>query len=266
MRRILLFACIFLLLLPSTIAVSAYGDGSDGSLTVTSKVVLNDYTYLTGNENSGKTTIAVNSVSGFSSGDEVMIYQVQNGNGNGAAGKYEFRQVASVSTGTLNLENSLEKSYYSGTFADTTEEVGESTQVVRVPEYVNLTIDGGEVTAPGWDGRRGGIIALRVQDTVKFLNGGKINASTLGFRGGTCGDCGSETNAIDGGRGEGTDGWQLGGGAEDYSSNVENNNGMAEEEITPQATTEVTQERGEATPQQEKTPSAMAAALKVEEP
>jgi hypothetical protein len=225
MRGVLVALCLLIFLAPSA-AVSAYGDGSDRSLTVSSEQALNSYTYLTGDETSGSSTVDVNDASSFSADDEILVIQMQNGYGNGEAGVYEFREVESVSSGTLNLESSLENSYYSGTFADTTEEVGESTQVVRIPEYENLTIDGGEVTAPGWDGRTGGIIALRVQDTVKFLNGGKINASTLGFRGGTCGDCGSQTNAIDGGRGEGTDGWQLGGGAEDYSSSVEDNNGI----------------------------------------
>lgn len=210
----------------SVSASTAYGDGSDGSLTVTGSTVVNSYTYLTGDEASGSAELSVNDASALSEGDEIMIIQMQNGSGNGVAGRYEFREVLSAKNGVLDLESSIENSYYSGRFADSTEQKGVATQVVRVPEYENLTVDGGEITASGWDGRKGGIVAFRVQNTLKFLNSGNVNASALGFRGGTCGDCGSQTNAIDGGRGEGTDGWQLGGGAEDYSSSVENNNGI----------------------------------------
>lgn len=57
------------------------------------------------------------------------------------------------------------------------------TQVVRVPQYNSLLI-GSKATLHGkpWDGRSGGVIALRVQNTLTV--DGKIDAAVLGFGGG----------------------------------------------------------------------------------
>lgn len=220
--RIKTLLLVFLVLFASAAAGSqAYGDGSDGSLTVTSDTVVNDYTYLTGDEALGSSSIAVNDASKFSSGDEVMIIQMQNGTGNGVAGRYEFREVKSISSGVLNLEKTLDNSYFSGSFSDGPGSTGEATQVIRIPEYENLSVDGGEIVPNQWNGRTGGVLAFRVQEKLRFANGGVLNATAKGFRGGTCGDCGDDW---DGGRGEGITGWQKGGGVKDYSTAVESNN------------------------------------------
>jgi hypothetical protein len=67
---------------------------------------------------------------------------------------------------------------------------GRSTfQVVRVPRYASITFGTADaLTAPGWDGLVGGVIAVDVIGTVD-LNGStttRFNASGLGFRGGQC--------------------------------------------------------------------------------
>ena len=58
-------------------------------------------------------------------------------------------------------------------------------QVVRVPQYSNVTLSNTTAVTPlAWDGRRGGIVALDVQNQLSFNTSGQINADALGFRGG----------------------------------------------------------------------------------
>ena len=57
-------------------------------------------------------------------------------------------------------------------------------QVVRVPQYVNLTLDPGAVViSERWTGRVGGITGVNVRETLTF-NGGGFEANGRGFRGG----------------------------------------------------------------------------------
>ncbi|MFC1754635.1 FG-GAP-like repeat-containing protein [Thermoproteota archaeon] len=79
---------------------STLGDGSDGAVTITSaNTVVNDYTYLTGNEASGQTGITVNDNSAFEENDTIMIIQMQNYS-NGVAGQYEFAEVSRIVSGS----------------------------------------------------------------------------------------------------------------------------------------------------------------------
>jgi hypothetical protein len=176
----------------------AFGDGSDGALTVsTPNTIVNTYTYLSGNEGSGNTSIVVNSAAGLSAGDELFIIQMQNGTGSGIAGQYEYVTIKNISGTTLNLETPLTNSFYSGTFNAPSSSV---TQVIRVPQYTNVTINSGaSITAPAWNGFTGGIVIFRAK---QFINtSGYVNVSQKGFRGGDCNGCG---NAAWGDQGEST--------------------------------------------------------------
>lgn len=179
---------------------------------VTGKQVLNKYSYLENDVSAGSSSVTVDNSSKFYPADEIMIIQVQNGTGNGAAGQHAFRKVTSIDGNNLELNQSLSNSYYTGSFADTSENTGEVTQVIRIPRYNDLKVEG-EVTTPQWNGRTGGIVAVRTSDKIEF-NGGRINVTGKGFRGGLCGDCGDDW---DGGRGEGITGWQYGGGTRHYT-------------------------------------------------
>ena len=56
-------------------------------------------------------------------------------------------------------------------------------QVVRVPQATSLLVEsGGRMTAPPWDGRVGGIIAVHVNGAARI--DGQIDVSGMGFRGG----------------------------------------------------------------------------------
>lgn len=87
-------------------------------------------------------------------------------------GRWELARVASVTASTLELTAPLVRDYAANV-----------TQVIRVPEYTNVTITGGRgLTAYAWDGSTGGVVAFLANGTVS--NSGQINASALGFRGG----------------------------------------------------------------------------------
>ncbi|MGJ8662303.1 MAG: beta strand repeat-containing protein [Marinicella sp.] len=179
--------------------------GKDGDYVVAGNQVVNYFTGLTGVNTVGGVTLTVTDITdlndvagiyasvGLSVGDLIMLYQAQGAtytdNGNtstygefnlGNAGRHELYEVISVSgndvlvaeNGTLCSNNSLIYSYDLG-----------STQVVRVPQLNDLTVNVGNsiITAP-WDGTVGGVIAIDVNNNL--LVNGSIDASAAGFRGG----------------------------------------------------------------------------------
>ena len=198
--------------------------GKDGSLTVTAaNTVLNRYTRVTANVTAGSNTVTVfninelnrdgigylpggytTSATGFASnalapGDLIMLYQAQGAiidatntinygsvaNVNGA-GNYEFAYVESVSGNTITLTCDTKLSYFAARYV----------QVIRIPQYVNLTVNAaasvvpipwgnpafGGVDASAIERRRGGIISILANQVV---NNGTIHANESGFRGGT---------------------------------------------------------------------------------
>lgn len=79
-----------------------------------------------------------------------------------------------VTGGPLNLEDPLVSGYNHG---------GNSRyQVVRIPSYKNLTLNG-TLTAEPWNGTAGGVLYVDVDDTLE-MNGNNIDVSGQGFRGG----------------------------------------------------------------------------------
>jgi len=178
--------------------------GVDGDYTVTAaNTILNRYTALAANVSAGATSFQVANVSALDSpipqlgplapGDLLMLIQMQGASINSTdsvnygsvtalngAGNYELVTVGSIdiftNTITINGEGcitGLRKSYTT---------TGR-TQVIRVPQFQNLTINSGaSVVAPAWDGTLGGVIAIQVS---RFLTiNGSISATGLGFRGG----------------------------------------------------------------------------------
>jgi uncharacterized repeat protein (TIGR01451 family) len=189
--------------------------GRDGSPTA---LATNPNTYFPSGSaaqtvNAGSNSISLGTARGagpaIAAGDLVLIIQMQGaainssnnnsygdgvagGSGNGflndanfRAGRYEYAVAASAvpTTGgpfTLTLTSNLVNSYEQG--AATTTLGQRSFQVVRVPQYANLTL-GGNLTALAWDGSTGGLLALDVALTLN-PNGFKLNADGVGFRGG----------------------------------------------------------------------------------
>jgi len=109
---------------------------------------------------------------------------------------------------TLSFKTELRNSYATGVFDQTG---ASAAMVVRVPQYGNVTIaNSGSIIAPPWDGYTGGIVVMRVRDSIVFEGSGHINVSWLGFRGGGCGACG---DGDWGQNGEGISGLGSGGGS-----------------------------------------------------
>jgi len=197
--------CVYIASASSTVSqIDWVGDGSDGPLDVSSaNQIVNNYAFLTGNENAGETTITVSGTSGFSVDDEILLIQIQNSSG-GEAGTYEFKHISSIMGNDITLTSSLDNNYYSGSFdsVDAT-----ASQIVRVPQYTSVTIDSGSsITAPAWDGYTGGIVVFRAE-TVTINNGGSIDVSEKGYRGGAYGP----SNNLDGYQGESYLGKGIGG-------------------------------------------------------
>ncbi len=164
-------------------AGSGFGDGADGPLTISAAgSVVNDYTYLTGNENAGDDVITVADASAFSAGDEIMIIQVQDGAGTGVAGQYEFADIEEVTGNDIVLETALTNDYGSGTFDAS---ASSAAQAIRVPNYTTVNVlSGGSMTCSGWNGRTGGVVVFRAMSSLTFSGDATIDVTGKGYRGG----------------------------------------------------------------------------------
>jgi hypothetical protein len=133
-----------------------FGDGSDGSVTVTVEKRIDEDLKSNGRTYSdavnyvakrlkGGEVSTFSTPDGIREGDQVLVVNLQ-----GTASKYDnvgeysFRRVESVnySLNEIILENEV-----SGEFGDATYQ---NIVVQRVPEYTDLTVDGGELTVSDW--------------------------------------------------------------------------------------------------------------------
>ncbi|MGC3945426.1 MAG: Ig-like domain-containing protein [Chryseolinea sp.] len=165
--------------------------GKDGALTVTgTNTVLNGYSAITADVAAGTSAVTVTNVAtelgGLAAGDLIMLYQAQgasiqttddNNYGSvsnyNSSGRYEFAYVASVTSNTITVGCTFKQSYTA---------TGKA-QVVKVPQYTNLTINAGASVIPlKWTGTRGGMLVLHVKGTL--TNNGTLSAEAFGFRGG----------------------------------------------------------------------------------
>ncbi|UUR08446.1 DUF7933 domain-containing protein [Sphingomonas glaciei] len=194
--------------------------------------IVNTYYPATASAGVGATSITLGTAQGAASpiaaGDLLLVIQMQDATidtTNSAAygtatinnsGRYEFVRAANgvaLTGGTLTLVGGggggLANAYTNAGFNT----VGQRRfQVIRVPQYADLTL-GGTVTGADWNGTSGGVVVLDIAGTLN-LNGGTISAAALGFRGGggrhLAGGTGLNTdyrtlatNAANAGKGEG---------------------------------------------------------------
>lgn len=196
-----------------------------------SNTILNTYYPGTGNPVKGNTTLTVGtpvgSATNIANGDMVLIIQMQGadfnsanddtyGNGvaggdasgylntNLVAGSFEYNIVSAYNSGTglVTLQYGIANNYYTRAYSST---LGvQSYQLIRVPRYYNFTINNNRsVTGTAWNGSAGGVIVLEATNTFTFGNSNsKINADTLGFRGGG----GKRFNGVTAGNSNGTTG------------------------------------------------------------
>ena len=168
------------------------GTGADGPLSVGSgSKVVNSYHALKSTASKGAKSVTLTSTTGLSDGDEVLLLQVT---GSGA-GTYAWRRIK-VKGDVISFDKALGAAFTIG---------GTSrAQAVRVPNYTHVQIGSkGAVIAKVWDGKTGGVVALRASGTVRVE--GSIAANAAGLRGGAgIQHTGSRTRG--GRRGEGHDG------------------------------------------------------------
>ncbi|ATB26775.1 adventurous gliding motility protein AgmC [Melittangium boletus] len=99
--------------------------------------------------------------------------------GNSDVGKWEFARLSAVAVDSgdpTTLQLSLSEPLLHTYAAD-------ATQVVRIPEYANLTVQN-DITAAKWNGKTGGIVAFLATGAVTLSGTGRIHADGMGFRGG----------------------------------------------------------------------------------
>ncbi|MGN6153942.1 MAG: hypothetical protein ACTHOH_18345, partial [Lysobacteraceae bacterium] len=185
--------------------------GSAGNVTGVAGVINTYWTPGTGSYGPASSTIALGAQRGAAAtlapGDLVLVIQMQCATldttdtlayGDGvagepasgyvssspgcAAGRYQFlRAGAGTTGGTLDLAGSPLTATYEQAAATAT--AGRRTfQVIRVPQYANVTL-GGTVTAAPWDGNSGGAVVIDAAFTLDF-NGQAIDVDGAGFRGG----------------------------------------------------------------------------------
>jgi hypothetical protein len=183
-RCVFKLACILLGLCPAAHAFEAGKDGA-GVIAAANQIV-NLYTTAPAGGTAGSNTLTVASAAGLAEDDLVLIYQAQgasidtsNAYAYGTitsynnAGRYELQSIRSISGSTLTFNCTLRFSYTGG-----------RTQVIRVPLYSTLTVNGGASIVPAaWNGSTGGVVAVHVRDTATV--NGSIQANGAGFRGGT---------------------------------------------------------------------------------
>ena len=170
------------LLLSSPVGGQGLGNGSDGSPQISG--IINQYVYLVGNAPKCTDRLAVNNASLFSSGDLVLIVQMQGAEIDGSntssygsisklngAGNYEFASVTAIESNELVLKYALLNSY---------SEIGNA-QVINVPQYENPVVVS-SITCPPWNGKTGGIVVLDATGSITM--NASINVIAKGFRGG----------------------------------------------------------------------------------
>ena len=133
--------------------------------------------------------LTVVDVSPFAVGDRILIHQAQGAiidqdnsptygdiQDIGGAGLFEFNVIQSISGNTLTLQCPLYNTYG--------DPANSGIQVVRVSYHTSDQTITGTITAPAWDGLKGGIVAIEVEGVLTFNS--NIDVRGKGFRGGPC--------------------------------------------------------------------------------
>ena len=112
------------------------GDGRDGVLTVSGSTNFStSSTTLSSSMSAGQTQVAVSNGGIFSPGDYVLFWDSYGS----TAGQWSVEYIDSISGNTLNLATPVDSSGASGT-----------TWAIRMPQYTDVNIQSGTLTAPGF--------------------------------------------------------------------------------------------------------------------
>jgi hypothetical protein len=122
-------------------------------------------------------------------GDEVMLVNLQGANvASDTVGNWELLEVANVSGSTVGFKSPKNHFYGSGASDDSnigTAAGQQRVMLLRVPVYGNVAVaddyPNTTLTAPGWDGLKGGVLAARMN--ALDLDG-VIDMAAMGYSGG----------------------------------------------------------------------------------
>ena len=170
---------------------TTFGTGNDGSVTFAANTNLSTWnhagrtcaqggdavSYTPSGLGTNTATLATTPSAGcLNNGDEVMIINLMGSSGSyGYVGSYETLTIASVSSNVLTFTTNLVNIYGSG----------QQIMLQRVPNYTNVTVNSGvTLTANGWNGAIGGVLAFKATGTVTVTGTISMNASGYGGGGG----------------------------------------------------------------------------------
>lgn len=207
------FKNIFQKTAKAQVSVPSFGDGSDGSITINSSKNLNTDDISTADGDStadgvvsavsdiDNNDVTVNSASGFSAGDKVLLINMQGSSSKYAnVGTYEFLEIDSINSNEIIFTSNVQNTYGENNNSSLS---GQLIVLQRVPEYTDVTIqNNGVLTSSTWNGGRYGVLAFYVSGTLDVQSGGKIDVDAIGSRPGS----GESSNNRDGRRGEGEQG------------------------------------------------------------
>jgi hypothetical protein len=197
--------------------LAALGNGADGAANLTTNTNLNTAIIASGRTAPdgeafpvsalGATTITVggpgtgNTAAGsvgnsIRVGDAVLLINLRGSpTQNTSVGAYEILTVSAVSGATVTVDT-IANTYGVGGNANLE---GQSVMLQRVPSYTTVSI-GQRLTASPFDGRVGGVVALRANGAVTVA--GSIDVTGLGYRGGAagrqCDNCGRQGESFNG--------------------------------------------------------------------
>lgn len=200
-----------------TTTASAFTPGKDGNLTVAAaNTVVNIYTTMSQNASAGDNRVrqtATSNTLNLTVGDLILIYQAQGASidtpnsylfGNitnlNGAGRYEFARVTSVPifNGNQNGQRYIGISTTCGGLENSYTVSQGSVQIIKVPQYADLTIQSGASIVPAdWNGTTGGVVAVHVNGTLNIASTGSISATGNGFRGAARETSGAPTGITD---------------------------------------------------------------------
>ena len=156
-----------------------------GGCSVVPTTTVNDYTAVTA-LNPCTNELLVEDASKYNAGDTVVLMQMKGADFDSTntaafgtvsdyknAGNYEFNYIKSKSGNTLELTNMLTRQY---------DPVKGKVQLIRVPYFQDYTVTN-PLTAAPWDGKKGGVLILNVQNTITLND--NIDVRGKGFAGAT---------------------------------------------------------------------------------
>lgn len=150
-----------------TASAAMFGDGRDGDLVVPPGPAVAINTARASVSASG-TSAAPSNSTGFSVGDLVLFHQTQQ---TGNVGRWELNTIAAINgPNDWTLTSTLQYVYDS---------VNGRAQVIKVPQYRNVTVQSGAtLAAPTWDGTTGGILVFFAKGILDIS--GTISAKGTG--------------------------------------------------------------------------------------